>query len=244
MLAHLVLIFLFCFFGLITGCQSIDLFQPKLTPPPVPDTKKIEVKLAPGDEIEIKFFYVPELNDIQKIRPDGKISLQLVGEILAQGKTPLELKNELTSLYESELQKPEVAVIVRSLTNQRVYVGGEVFNPTMIELSGSITPLQAIMQAGGFNMERANVEKVVVIRHKDGKRLKKFINYKNAYEGKENIPEIYLQPNDIVYVPQTAIAKINQWIDQHINKIIPFGTTVTTVRGSTTYGVTPPGGLR
>ena len=218
-------IFILLFVGIMAGCQSVDSHQPALTPLPKLNTSEYRVTLAPGDEIEVKFFYVPELNEIQTVRPDGKITLQLVGEVVAQKKTPLELKNELISLYESELKKPEIAVIVRFLSNRRVYVGGEVYAPGMIELPRSITALEAIMQAGGFIMETANLNKVVVIRNKDGKQHKEFLNYKKALEDPEYAPVFNLQPLDIVYVPPKTIVKINQWVDLYINKVIPFGIT-------------------
>jgi polysaccharide export outer membrane protein len=231
-------VFLLCLLAL-ASCQSAKVQQSPFVPMLEPDMK---VTFAPGDEIEVKFFYVPELNEIQTVRPDGKITLQLVGEVIAQGKTPIELKNELINLYESELKNPEVAVFVRSLSNQRVYVGGEVNAPGVIELPrATITVLEAIIQAGGFNMELANVEKVVVIRQKGEKYYKTFLNYKEALEGKEKMPVFHLEPLDIVYIPRTTIAKVNQWIEQHINRIIPFGTTITTTRGRTTLGIEPPG---
>jgi polysaccharide biosynthesis/export protein len=233
-LAH---IFIFLFIVMTVGCQSVDSPQLELTPLPKLNASEHRVTLAPGDEIEVKFFYVPELNEIQKVRPDGKITLQLVGEVVAQKKTPLELKNELINLYESELKKPEIAVIVRSLSNQRVYVGGEVFTPGMIELPGSITVLEAIILAGGFNMETANLKKIVVIRNKDGQQHKEFLDYHKALEDPEDVPVFNLQPLDIVYVPSKTIIKINQWVDQYINKIIPFGTTVTGTIGTTTVGI-------
>jgi len=223
--------------GIMVGCQSVDSLQPALTPLPKRNTSEYRVTLAPGDEIEVKFFYVPELNEIQTVRPDGKITLQLVGEVVAQTKTPLELKNELIRLYESELKKPAIEVIIRFLSNRRVYVGGEVYTPGMIELPRSITALEAIMQAGGFNMETANLTKIVVIRNKDGKQHKEFLNYKKALEDPEDVPAFNLQPLDIVYVPPKTIVKVNQWVEQYVNKIIPFGTTVTGTVGTTAVGI-------
>jgi protein involved in polysaccharide export with SLBB domain len=77
-----------------------------------------------GDVIEIKFFYNPELNERVTIRPDGKISLQLIDEVEAVGLTPSELDKNLTEKYSEVLNNPEVAVIVKEFTRQKVFVGG------------------------------------------------------------------------------------------------------------------------
>jgi polysaccharide export outer membrane protein len=203
-----------------TGCQGVQstVKQPEmnLESPSSPP----KVALGPGDGIDFKFFYNPELNDTQTVRPDGKVVLQLVGEVTAQGKTPAELRDDLKRLYAPQLKNPEIAVIVRTLVDRRVYVGGEVKKPGLIPLPGRLTALEAIMEAGGFDPRTACPSSVVLIRHKDGKRYGGVINFNEALDGKEGKP-VYLEPNDIVYVPRTTIAKVNQWIDQYINKIVP-----------------------
>jgi protein involved in polysaccharide export with SLBB domain len=179
-----------------------------------------KVTLAAGDIIEVKFFYNPELNDSQTIRPDGKITLQLVGDVIAQGKTPTVLRDELRKHYTPELRNPEVAVIVRSLFGRRVYVGGEVKNAGLIQMPGNMTALEAIMQAGGFDPRTAKTSNVVIIRNKDGKIYGCALDLTETLRGNESQP-FYLEPQDIVYVPRTTIAKVNQWIDQYITKMIP-----------------------
>ena len=194
------------------------------------------VNLQPGDEIELKFYYTPELDITQAVRPDGKIALQLIGEINVQGKTPAELRNELLRLYVPYLKKPEIAVIVRSLLNRRVYVGGQVVTPGVVEMPGKISLLEAIMQAGGFLLPEAKVKNVVVIRHSSGQRYSYAVNMENILKGKGYEP-FFLQPQDIVYVPRTTITKVDQWVDQHINRLIPeTGLYITQTRGRTTIG--------
>jgi len=177
--------------------------------------------LAPGDVIDIKFFNVPELNESQAVRPDGRIALQLVGEIIAQGKTPAQLRQELNALYAPHLKKPDVTVIVRSFQSRRVYVGGEVNMPAVLPMPGTMTALEAIMQAGGFNLRTAQVKNVVIIRHKDGKRYGASLDFRDVLEGKPD-SEFELEPLDVVYVPRTKIVRISQWIDQHVNQMIPI----------------------
>jgi polysaccharide biosynthesis/export protein len=199
------------------------------------------LNLGPGDVLDIKFFYAPELNENQTVRPDGKITLQLIGEVEVKGKTPEELRNELVKAYTGQLRVPEVAVIVRSLVNRRVYVGGDVIRPGAIEMPAPISALEAIMQAGGFDYRRAEVSNVVIIRYKDGKRYGCALDFTPALKGME-FQQFYLEPQDIVYVPRTKIAQVNLWIDQYINQIIPrVGFTYLAPLGSgATIGFTPP----
>jgi protein involved in polysaccharide export with SLBB domain len=171
------------------------------------------------------------------VRPDGKIALQLVGEVEAEGITPAGLRNELLRLYAPYLKDPEIAVIVRSLFNRRVFVGGQVMTPSIVEMPGKLTVLEAVMQAGGFDMREAEVRNVVVIRHKEGQRYGYSLNLKSALTGGETQP-FFLEPQDVVYVPRTEIAKVGQWVDQHINKLIPrTGFTYSRSVGKSTIGI-------
>lgn len=194
------------------------------------------VTVQPGDILEFKFFYVPELNDIQTIRPDGKVVMQLVGEVDAQGLTPSELTAEIKKRYTGVLKKPEVAVITRELASRRVYVGGEVVSPGPVDMRGKLYALQAIMFAGGFDKETAEPANVILIRHRNGKRYGAAIDFSKALAGQDAVP-VELEPNDILFVPQTTIANVNQWIDQHINKVIPkLGSFANYNYGSGTIG--------
>ena len=92
--------------------------------------------------------------------------------------------------------------------------------PGIIDMPGRLTALAAIMQAGGFDTSRAKVKNVIVIRHKDGQRYGCALDFRDTLKGKEVKP-FYLEPLDIVWVPETTIVKINRWIDQYINKIVP-----------------------
>ena len=219
---------------LLMGCQA---------PPRYPSASEAEPSSAPhvalvaGDVVEVKFFYTPQLNETQTVRPDGKIALQLVGEIDVQGKPPAELREELLRLYAPHLKDPEVAVIVRSFFNRRVFVGGQVMTPGIVEMPGKLTVLEAIMQAGGFDMREAEVRNVVVVRHRQGQRYGYSLNLKPALTGGETQP-FFLEAQDIVYVPRTEIAKVGQWVDQHINALVPrTGFIYMRTVGDSTIGI-------
>jgi len=99
-------------------------------------------------------------------------------------------------------------------------VTGSVLEPGRIPMERPMTALEAIMSAGGFDAHTAEVRNVVVIRHAEGRRCGFLINFKPVLQGEKGSP-FYLKPMDIVYVPRTTITKVNQWIDQHINRMLP-----------------------
>lgn len=218
------------FIGTLPGCIT--------TPPSsesFPAAAEPKVVLQPGDVLQVKFLYWPELNeDKQSIRPDGKISLQLVGDVQAQGLTPDELRAQLLELYHDKLKEPEIAVVVNSLDSHRVYVTGEVQNPGLVMINGRLTALEAVMQAGGFAKESAKRKTVVVVRQREGKQFATTLDLRKALEEPESEPFL-LEPYDIVFVPRTNIDQVDQWVEQYVNKIIPRS-----VHWGFTYDLNPP----
>ena len=179
-----------------------------------------EQVLAVGDVIDVSFLYNPELNCNLRVRPDGKISLQLVGDVKVDGKTREDLEKDLQKLYAPELKNPKVTVTVSSLRNNKIYVSGDVIKPGTVDMPGRITLFEAISASGGFKMETADISNVMIIRTRNGQHYSAVVNFKEVMNGKKVEP-IYLRPSDVVFVPSTGIAKANLWVDQHINKMIP-----------------------
>lgn len=210
--------------GLAVGFCALCLAGCATTPPeaePFPVASKPKVILQPGDVLQVKFLYWPELNeDQQAIRPDGKISLQLVGDVHAEGLAPDELRNLLLEQYEDKLIDPEISVVVNALDSHRVYVGGEVISPGLVMIQGELTALGAIMQAGGPRKTSAKLNSVVIVRQSGGRQYGTTIDLREALKSSESDP-FMLAPGDIVYVPRTAIDRVDQWVDQYINQIIP-----------------------
>ena len=171
--------------------------------------------------MDIKFFYNPELNEQVTVRPDGRISLQLAHEIMVAGLTPVELTDLLTGKYASELKKPEITVIVRSFGGQRVYVDGEVAKPGMVPLIGFTTVLHAISQAGGMKDTARRSQVVIIRRAEDNKPLVFQVDLEKVIESTDMSQDIPLKPFDIVYVPKSLIANVNQWVDQYVRKNLP-----------------------
>ena len=163
---------------------------------PVPNT----YVLREGDVLKISFPGSPNLNSIQQIRTDGKITLQLVGDVNAAGLTPDALQKELMNLYAPQLSSKEVTVEVQS-SSFPVYVTGAVLRPGKVSTDHSITALEAIMEAGGFDYTKANLKDVTVIRQEEGQTKKYTLDLKLVLEGKAGEP-FHLKPGDIIYVPE------------------------------------------
>ena len=162
--------------------------------------------IQPGDQLSIKFFFNPELNEEDLVvRPDGHISLQLVNEVKASDLTPLQLKGILEKKYVGQLKNPEIAVIVRSIREPyRIYVDGEVAKPGEYEMVGSISVLQAIARAGGMKEDTAKKSSVKVIREdQDGQRFVINVDLDGALNGGDLSQDIRLLPSDMVYVPRS-----------------------------------------
>lgn len=213
------------------------------TPPPLNPMPYAEapppprLSILPGDLLEFKFPYAPELSETQTVREDGMISLPFVGDVPAGGKAPDELRAELMTLYARELKKPEVLVLVRSRVARHVYVGGEVVRPSALEMRQGMTVLEAIMAAGGPLVRSAELSNVVIVRHRENRRYGGAVDLSEAFLGHEGKP-FYIEPQDIVFVPRTSISEINQWIDEHINKMVPqFGFFFSVPLGTTTIGI-------
>jgi|HubBroStandDraft_1064217.scaffolds.fasta_scaffold00066_33 polysaccharide export outer membrane protein len=184
--------------------------------------------LQPGDNVEIKFAYVPDLNQAQIIRPDGKISLPLIHDFPAAGLTPAELQDALLQKYQaSALKSPELVVIVRDFNSNKIYVGGEVGQPGAQPLLTPTTVLQAILQANGFkNTARAN--EVLIIRQRSGGSGYDWqvLNLQKALQGGSFEANIPLAPRDVIYVPRSEIANIDLFIDQYIRQVLPISPGV------------------
>jgi protein involved in polysaccharide export with SLBB domain len=211
-------------FLLLTGCAAVKNPTPTTYPgiqAAYPYTEK-EYRLQVGDQLDIKFFYNHELNEQVTVRPDGRISLQLAHEIMVAGLTPMELTELLTKKYASELKKPEITVIVRSFGGQKVYVDGEVAKPGMVPLVGTVTLLQALSQAGGVKDSARTTEVIVIRRGADNQPLVITVNLDKTISGIDMSQDIILRPFDIIYVPKSAIANVNKWVDQYIRRNIPI----------------------
>ncbi|MFZ1072534.1 MAG: polysaccharide biosynthesis/export family protein [Verrucomicrobiia bacterium] len=184
--------------ALVAGCQT-QAPQPNGVKDQTAVTPEI-IALREGDVLKISFPGSPSLDTTQQIRRDGKITLPLIGEVQAAGMSAEALQENLVKTYAPQLSTKEVIVTLTSSTFP-VFVTGSVIHPGKIVSDHPITALDAIMEAGGFDYNTANLRAVRVIRHA-GDRVENYtLNLKLVLDGKEN-RQFYLQPSDIVFVPE------------------------------------------
>jgi len=192
--------------------------QPALPDAPSPDAPN-SYRLAPGDVVDLKFAYNPELNETVTLRPDGYISLQRIGDVRAQRLTPLELAARVNEQYAKVLRHPEASVIVRDFAGQKAYVGGEVVAPGTVDLRGGLTSLQAILKTGGLKPS-AKLDSVLLMRYAGDERAEvRTLNVKRLLEGRDTDP--MLSPFDVLFVPRSAIGKVGLFVEQYVNGVIP-----------------------
>jgi len=187
-----------------------------------------EYLIQPGDQLDIKFFYNPELNEQITVRPDGRIALQLAGEIKTAGLTPAQLTAQLTKTYSAELNNPKITVIVRTFSSQRVYVDGEVNKPGLVVLTAPTTALQSIAQAGGLKDTARSNEVILIRRGADNRFMSTMLNLDKAIDGTDAAQNVPLVPYDVVYVPKSHIANADVWVDQYIRRMIPVAFALPT----------------
>jgi polysaccharide export outer membrane protein len=158
-----------------------------------------EYRLGPGDKLRIEVYREPQLSQALQVRPDGKITLPLVGDVTAAGTTSLELRDALATALKEYVTNPVVTVIVTDALAAQVYVIGEVSNPGAQVMQGPMTVLQALAQAGGLK-EFAKKGDIRVLRKVGPTRTTTLnFNYKDAINGDSD--PMPLQPGDTVVVP-------------------------------------------
>lgn len=168
-----------------------------------------------------------DMSGAVQVRPDGRISISRIGEVQAAGFSVLELKDVLVHLSEGIISNPvEPSVDVLKSTGGRIYVGGEVRNPGVYPLEGAPSALQAVITANGFvDSSRLN-DVIVVRRNPSGKPYIFKTNLRVALTRGHTDNDILLRPFDTVYVPKKTISRLNQWVDEYINKLVPFDNSL------------------
>jgi polysaccharide export outer membrane protein len=207
------LILLTCLCALSAGCAS---YRP-VVETPVDDLIRASAALEAGsylidvgDALTVKFYYHPELDFDVPVRSDGRISLSLIGELPATGRTTGQLSSDISAAYRSHLNQPDATVIMKSASGHRVFVTGEVNAPGAFVLQGNETALSVLSLAGGLS-DRATYKKVVLIRRlpRSSMPMVTVLDLRKALNGSDTRQDVRIIANDIVYVPRTGSAQAN-----------------------------------
>jgi polysaccharide export outer membrane protein len=176
------------------GCQSP---LPPLPNPPGPHTA---VRLSPGDVIKLSFAEESDLDQTQKIRRDGKISLPFLGEVTAAGKRVIDFQRELVRRYEDDLENPEVLVTLEN-GPATVIISGFATYPGKITFERPTTVYQAIMQSGGVT-DYGSLSNIHLTRIINGVQRTETINLRPSIRGQPIYPE-YVQDGDVIYISRS-----------------------------------------
>jgi protein involved in polysaccharide export with SLBB domain len=204
------------------GTVTLIPFTPLATPS---DSREYIVQA--GDTLHIKFYYHPDhdLRDLV-VRPDGKLLLPLVGDIQAAGLTPEQLAEQIAQRYSFTLREPKVAVDVKTVNTNQVYVGGEVLRPGVIKLKPKMNLLQAVFEAGGPKDE-GDIERVVLLRSMgDNQFGYREINLRRIVNHEEHADDAVLAQDDLIFIPKNGIARANLWVQKYIRNMLPFGNPI------------------
>jgi len=194
-LPRLSFLFAFLVFALMCGgCQSP---LPPLPNPPGPHTA---VRLSPGDVIKLSFAEESDLDQTQKIRRDGKVSLPFLGEVTAAGKRVIDFQRELVRRYEDDLENPEVLVTLEN-GSATVIISGFANRPGPVTFDRPTTVYQAIMQVGGVS-DYGSLSNVHLTRIIDGVQRTETINLRPSIRGKPIYPK-YVQDGDVIYISRS-----------------------------------------
>jgi protein involved in polysaccharide export with SLBB domain len=215
---------------LIVGCggsrpePALDATADAEAPGPV--EPRIEVPegasyvIGVGDVLRIDFFYYPQYNVDATVRPDGVVSIPLVGEIMARGMKPSEVEDIIRARYAQVVAEPEVTVMVIEFADQTVFVFGQVEKPGAYPLSGRMTLLDAVAGAGGIRETGKSGSVILMRRTGTGEYIGRRVDLK-ATLAAETAATIPLEARDVVYVPMTTIAKVDVFVDQFFRQLSP-----------------------
>jgi polysaccharide biosynthesis/export protein len=216
------------FMAILLMCSVRADVTPTAKPtPPAGGTQSAQAQSTPpyqlqaGDVIEIRLFYNPELNEQVQIRPDGRVSLQLIGEVELASKTVSGAIAELREKYAKEVRTPEVTIQIKTYATQKVYVVGEVLRPGVITLPGPMTILDAVSEAGGVKLNGNTRLAILLRKGPDGLPQERKLTLFNHGQPSADAGML-LCPFDVVMVPETKISRIDRWVDQSIKQVVPF----------------------
>jgi protein involved in polysaccharide export with SLBB domain len=192
-------------------------------------------RLMPGDLLTMRCYYNPQLDEDIQVRPDGNISLSLVGELRASGRTAAELSADITKAYSQYFVKPTAVVIVRAFSGHRVFTAGELRLPGQFSLLTSArTVLESIAASGGVTPE-GTLTHVILIRRlpSQAKPMVAELNVASALSGDDLSQDVTLMPNDFVYVPRSGAADFNAAMQLYVFKNLNLGTSAGVSAGYT-----------
>jgi polysaccharide export outer membrane protein len=173
--------------------------SPQGAPSPAAGTNSDSYVIGASDVLTVTVWNQPTLSGTILVRPDGMITVALIGDVQASGMTPLQLANQIASELKKYYTDPNVAVVISQIHSKLVYLLGEVEKKGPVEMTPGMTLLNAIAYAGGLT-DYANTKKMYILRGEAGKQQKIPVRYKDALRGISEC-NLILEPGDTIIVP-------------------------------------------
>lgn len=177
-------------------------------------------RFYPGDEIEVSVLSAPELNKTVTVQPDGRIAMPLIQPVMAADRTAGELQTALSESYASQLRRPEVQIAAKAAP-LKVFVGGEVGNPGIYDMSGDADAFRAIVQAGDFKPGADRRRVIIIRRGPNGRGMMRTADLLGGLQtpGADLVP---LRRFDIVYAPRSGVASAGLFVQQYFRDLTPI----------------------
>ncbi|MFG1477746.1 polysaccharide biosynthesis/export family protein [Xanthobacter sp. V4C-4] len=180
-------------------------------------------RVGPGDRLKIKYFITRDMDEELTVSPDGTIAPRAIGQIKVEGSTLAGIESSVRRASAKELVDQKVVVALDTAASPKIYIGGMVQQPGVFKLENVGTSvLQGILMAGGFS-ENARTGQVALIRRgPNNEPMLRLIDVREMIETGFSDGDVPLMTGDIIFVPRSSIAEVNLWIDQFINRVVPF----------------------
>lgn len=193
--------------ALATGAWAQAKARPSDEAKPTPDKAQAEPASVAGpdyvigadDMLHISVWKEPDLTETLPVRPDGKISMPLLNDVVAAGLTPSQLADSITVKLKKYIADPRVTVVVTAMNSQKIYILGEVVHPGSTALQPNMTVLQALASSGFTQF--ANTKGIYVLRTENGKQQKIPVHYRALLKGESIDQNLILRPGDTIVVP-------------------------------------------
>ncbi len=214
----------------LSGCAN-SIFSTTQSVSPVEQTPQgfakwtdtvAEYQFQSGDKIKVQFLLTPELTEDATVGPDGIIAVRAAGHVQAVGKTATVLQADITKASAPMLTSPIVTVSLVETPGAQVFVGGSVGKAGAYTLVGRHGSFEAIQLAGGFDPQARMDEVVLIRRDPQNKPMLRTVDLRGLMHGEAGHDDVPLVAGDIVFVPRNRISEVDLWIDQYINKFLPF----------------------
>ena len=189
----------------VDGAQNRTMAQPSQAPAAVSPSAAVPASgdfvIGPEDVLGVLFWREADYSGDVAVRPDGRITLPLIGDVVAAGVTPSALRDQIQATAAKYLTNPIVTIVVRQINSRKVFITGQVTRPGAYPLTGPRTVMQLISLAGGLT-QFARTENISILRQEQGRTRSFNFNYKDVAQGRNVQQNIQLQPGDTIVVPE------------------------------------------